>query len=436
MNSRAETRKVMPDYYDFNMAVNDHCSEYVNKYVNNLMGVEEIYNRIDVYNTFIVEYEDFFQNFQKMKKTVPEEIENRFFTIIESLAGAEQTLLTLKDDHNEKIDMSKIFYQKKRPNDVTIEDDENESNKDIVDKGIFTFYKGYVFNGTLIINQPLIKTEMSMRFGLKHGDYIVYDCNGKVIEKKTYFNDTEMTKTIDNYNKSTKGIIGKIKKQQAVFLKTQRKQIDSYNDDEDGDVFKRPVWKNLTELKQTDGVYYYKDRAFTGICEEQDDSGFILSTLKMVRGKIQLVTTYDDFGNIVEKTEWKNGNPNGSIKGYYPGGELKFEGTFIDGVPDGTTKQFFKNGVLKSMFNCKMGVKNGVHKYYYESGKIKGEEFFKNDKREGPFKTFYENGHPKSKGKFKNDQEILSETKCFINDAPPEIKLKDLGDTFPNLFDK
>ena len=85
-------------------------------------------------------------------------------------------------------------------------------------------------------------------------------------------------------------------------------------------------------------------------------------------------------------------------------------------------KQFFKNGEIKSQCEIKKGVKNGFHKYYYESGNIKGEEFFKNDKKDGPFKTFYENGHPKSKGKYKNDQEILSETKCFINDAPPSLE--------------
>ena len=181
---------------------------------------------------------------------------------------------------------------------------------------------------------------------------------------------------------------------------------------------------NLTDLKQIDQAYYFKGEPFTGICEEQDNSGLILSKLTIVDGKIHgLVTTYDDFGNIAEKTEWKNGTPNGLHKNYYVNGELKGEATFKDGIMDGLLKQFYKNGEIKSQCEIKKGVKNGFHKYYYESGNIKGEEFFKNDKKDGPFKTFYENGHPKSKGKYKNDQEILSETKCFINDAPPEIKL-------------
>ena len=179
---------------------------------------------------------------------------------------------------------------------------------------------------------------------------------------------------------------------------------------------------NLTDLEQIDQAYYFKGEPFTGICEEQDNSGLILSKLTIVDGKIQLVTTYDDFGNIEEKTEWKNGKPNGLHKNYYASGELKGEATFKDGIIDGLLKQFFKNGEIKSQCEIKKGVKNGFHKYYYESGNIKGEEFFKNDKKDGPFKTFYENGHPKSKGKYKNDQEILSETKCFINDAPPSLE--------------
>ena len=70
-----------------------------------------------------------------------------------------------------------------------VEDDEKERNKDLVDKDIFTYYKGYLFNGILIVHYEDSKLEISMRFGLKHGSYKRYDKKGNVIESRQAFND-------------------------------------------------------------------------------------------------------------------------------------------------------------------------------------------------------------------------------------------------------
>jgi tellurite resistance protein len=192
LNSRAESRKMFKDSFGqtFHDSASGHREEYILKYDNDQMTIEDIYNRIDVYHLFVSEYEKFFQIYQKLNKIIPEEIENRFFALIESLAGAELTLLTIKQNDNTEIDEDKIFKIIERPNNEVVEDDENEENKDVVDKDMFTYYKGYLFNGTLIINyKDGSKQEFTMRFGLKHGTYKKYNKSGKIIETKTTFND-------------------------------------------------------------------------------------------------------------------------------------------------------------------------------------------------------------------------------------------------------
>ena len=64
-----------------------------------------------------------------------------------------------------------------------------EVTRDLIDKDIFTYYKGYLFNGTLIINNKDSKLDISMRFGLKHGDFKKYNKAGELIESKKCFND-------------------------------------------------------------------------------------------------------------------------------------------------------------------------------------------------------------------------------------------------------
>ena len=191
LNKRGASRKM---FKEFNQTFNDsskgHAKEYILKYENDEMTIEDIYNRIDVYNLFIEQYEIFFNKQQELNNTINEEIENMFFALVESLAGAELTLLMIKDNHNEVIDEDKIFNIIERPNNEVVEDDENGTNSDLEDKDIFTYYKGYLFNGTLIINnKDGSKHEFTMRFGLKHGFYKTYNSGGKVIETKKYFND-------------------------------------------------------------------------------------------------------------------------------------------------------------------------------------------------------------------------------------------------------
>lgn len=191
LNKRGESRKMFKKSFNqtFHDSAQGHCQEYILKYENDQMTIEDIYNRIDVYHLFIEQYDILFSKYQELNKSIPEEIENKFFALLESLAGAELTLLKIQKNYDHDIDEERIFKDVKRSNNGIVEDDEKESNKDLVDKDIFTYYKGYLFNGILVVHYEDEKREMSMRFGLKHGSYTRYDKKGKIIESKQAWND-------------------------------------------------------------------------------------------------------------------------------------------------------------------------------------------------------------------------------------------------------
>lgn len=191
LNKRAEGRKLFIEtlkqtYWELSTG---HTEEYVAKYKDGRLSVEDIYYRIDVYNVFIKEYERFFKNYQDLDKLIPSEIENKFFALIESLIGAEYTLIVMKEG-GESIDENRIYKRVKRPNQSTV-DDNNESWKTgvFVDKDEFTYYNGYLFNGISVTTANEKKYETLFRFGLKHGIEKVFDKEGKIIEERIYFND-------------------------------------------------------------------------------------------------------------------------------------------------------------------------------------------------------------------------------------------------------
>ena len=202
INKRARLRSSLKTtFFD---AAAAHKDEYFTKYENDSLSVNDIYNRIEVYNLFIKYYEDFFRKIQDINKPISEEIENKFFVLVESLVGAELTLLAIENEGHEEFDKNKIFNYLERPNNGVVED--SEDSTDIVDKDIFTYYKGYLFNGTLITQNKEFKSVASMRFGLKHGEYKKYNNEGELIEEWLCFNDSLLQKLSDNNERITKNL--------------------------------------------------------------------------------------------------------------------------------------------------------------------------------------------------------------------------------------
>tara|TARA_B100001287_G_scaffold235392_1_gene207526 strand:- start:12523 stop:15300 length:2778 start_codon:yes stop_codon:yes gene_type:complete len=191
LNTRANGRKMFMEtlkqtYWEMSLA---HTEEYITKYKEDILRVEDIYYRIDVYNAFINEYEKFFNKYQDLDKPIPDEIENKFFALIESLIGAEYTLIIMKEK-GEDINEAKIYRRINRPNQAVIDEllQKNEK-KNFIDKNEFTYYKGYLFNGKWKSIREDETLDTCFRFGLKHGVEKKFDKEGNLVEERIWFND-------------------------------------------------------------------------------------------------------------------------------------------------------------------------------------------------------------------------------------------------------
>ena len=166
-----------------------HSEEYLLKYENGKMDIEGITYRIEVYNSFINEYEKYFKACINSKTNVSDDTTNHFLAVVESLIGAEITLVKMVE-LGETYDLDKIYERVDKPNSETIKD-LNLSNTDLVDINDYTYYKGYIFNGYCndYNESNLLIQETPFRFGLKHGEGIQYHENGNISHKIKYFND-------------------------------------------------------------------------------------------------------------------------------------------------------------------------------------------------------------------------------------------------------
>lgn len=190
LDTRANGRKMFIEtlkqtYWEMSLA---HTEEYVAKYKEGIMGIEDIYYRIDVYNVFIKEYEKFFKKLQLKNKSIPEQIENKFFALLESLIGAEYTLIVMKEN-GEKIDDNKIYEKIDRLNQGVVVENEDSEDENFQDKNEFSYYKGFLFNGKYVTHSDDKKTEILFRHGLKHGITKIFEKNGDLHEERIYFND-------------------------------------------------------------------------------------------------------------------------------------------------------------------------------------------------------------------------------------------------------
>ena len=191
INSRASWRTMSIKTLSFSYwdMASGHSEEYMLKYKEGQMDIEGISYRIEVINSFIDEYEKYFKFCIDSKNKVNDEVNNRFLAIVESLIGAELTLLKMVEA-GESFDLLKIYERLDKPNSETIKD-VNHSNTDLVDILEYSYYKGYIFNGFCndYNEKDLLLQETPFRYGLKHGTGIDYHENGSIKQKLEYFND-------------------------------------------------------------------------------------------------------------------------------------------------------------------------------------------------------------------------------------------------------
>jgi len=173
-----------------------HKDEYMLKYNNGEMDVEGIEYRIDIYKSFISEFEKLFYHYQNSNKKIPNVVYSKFLALVESLAGAELTKILMKEN-GEEIEIDSIYNRKKRPNDSVLM---KYDDKDFEDIDEFTHYKGYLFNGVYkkVFKDKTYAT-FPYRFGLKHGVQKEFYKNNQLKLTARFFND-QLMEIIKEYN--------------------------------------------------------------------------------------------------------------------------------------------------------------------------------------------------------------------------------------------
>jgi len=78
---------------------------------------------------------------------------------------------------------------------------------------------------------------------------------------------------------------------------------------------------------------------------------------------------------VLLKTTYKNGKVDGTIKSYFPGGQLQTEGNYKNGKQDGESKEYYENGKVRFIDTYENRRKVN-RKTYNEKGKLELDEDF------------------------------------------------------------
>jgi len=143
---------------------------------------------------------------------------------------------------------------------------------------------------------------------------------------------------------------------------------------------KQGTWKTFypTGILKTE-VTYFEDK-MNGYLKEYSPKGSLLNTTKYINGVIEI--NAPELAKLDVRTE------------YYPGGIVKFTGTYKDGVAEGIHRVFSPEG-------------NVIAAKVYIDGVLTGEGILDTaGRQQGPWKEYHPNGELKSKGEYVNGKRI------------------------------
>jgi len=244
---------------------------------------------------------------------------------------------------------------------------EKEYNKE----GLIIVISKY-FAGILGKREFINRTD---KFGLKQGSWKYFWENGNMKEEGTFLNDKK------------KGYF-KYYDEEGNF-----KYVEKYDNDN--------LVVDATETRQMDirTVYhpngkpaitatYYKGVP-DGIRREFDENGIVIKGYVFTNGIVKYEGITDE-----------QGKRQGLWKEYYPTGELKSQGHYINSNQEGDWKFYFVNQRTEVEGRYKNGKKEGAWYWYYPNGAMLQEENWNNGKLDGEFLEYNEIGEIIVKGEY------------------------------------
>lgn len=157
----------------------------------------------------------------------------------------------------------------------------------------------------------------------------------------------------------------------------------------------------------------YRDDKLDGYLKEFAPDGNLIKAEKYIEGVLQQ--------NVAEliKLDIKNA--------YYENGRIKSSGTFNKGVPEGITRRYdekggivggevYKEGILLAEgITDEKGYKQGKWKEYYPTGQLKAEGEYLNDRKSGPWLFYHQNGKVEQTGQYTKDGKPTGDWKWYYD---------------------
>lgn len=221
-----------------------------------------------------------------------------------------------------------------------------------------------------------IRMEANYKNGLLNGYYREYNQAGKMLVSKFYENGQLITREGDDE------IVAEI-----------RNQFD-----DQGNLISTGSFLNNIPV----GVHrkYTGDRTKVKV-EEYDNSGQVMSAgLTDDKGtKEEYWKFFYPGGQVRLEGSYKNDKRTGVWKFYFPDGKLEQTGTYLNGLEDGLWTWYFHSGDIRREENYLRGKEDGSSVEYDESGNIIAKGEFIEGQEEGEW--YYQSGDQIEKGSYK-----------------------------------
>ena len=129
---------------------------------------------------------------------------------------------------------------------------------------------------------------------------------------------------------------------------------------------------SLKQMKQKDGIWYFKDTVYTGKYIDYYNSGRIQDEGTLVNGVLNgELIVYRKNGNKKTVSHYKDAKLHGTRREYYPNGALSSTCNYIEGKSGSSQKDYFINGQLKQELRPKRKTLYDSSVSYYSNGNIK-----------------------------------------------------------------
>ncbi len=130
---------------------------------------------------------------------------------------------------------------------------------------------------------------------------------------------------------------------------------------------------NKTELslRANEGLFYYKEKPFSGTALTYLANGTLVESERFVNGKRHglLKKWYPD-GTQSYQAHYQDGLLHGAGNSWWPNGQMRTASNYVDGVTHGKQKQWYRSGVIFKEINLMQGKEQGLQKAWRENGKI------------------------------------------------------------------